>query len=111
MLMSPPGAHRPDRSRAHRPVPRGGDHLLVRLRDASHLLAAVPYLLGGDPGEPSLVVLGIRARRVVTTHGIHLPTPENLPAHGLAGAWAIFTRALAGNTANAVSIIAYTDRT
>jgi Domain of unknown function (DUF4192) len=79
---------------------------LLRLRAASHLLTAVPYLLGYQPAEPSLVVVGMREREVVLTAATaELPAAGDLPA-----AWAAFSRALVANDADAVVVIAYADR-
>jgi hypothetical protein len=70
-------------------------------------VSAVPYLLGAQPTDSTLVVLGLRHGRVVTTNCLHLPAPTNLPAEGLPGAWPLFAPHLIARNANAVSIVAY----
>ena len=81
-----------------------------RRRDAADLLTAISYFLGGSPAEPSLVVLGYRGQRVVTSNLLHLPALTKPPADNLTGVWAMVRGHLAVHHANAVSIIAYADR-
>jgi hypothetical protein len=109
--------HSDRRHDVHRPAGAPGDSTdrtteVVKLRDPGHLVTAVSFLLGYQPAEPSLVVVGVLGRRLVLTARIDLPTPDDVPdVDGLAGAWAMFTRPLHSSGADAVAVIAYTDPT
>ena len=107
-----PGDRRPDRHHVHRRVPHGGGRVLIRLRDLSRLLAASPDLLETQLGEPTLIVLGLRhdRRSVIATNRLILPARTDLPPDGLTGRWPALGRPLRSSNANAVSIIAYADR-
>ncbi|MFZ1987092.1 MAG: DUF4192 domain-containing protein [Desulfatitalea sp.] len=110
-----PGDH-PDRSQdAQRPPDTPGHTTdrateIVKLRGADHLITAVTFLLGYQPAEPSLVVVGVLGRRLVLTARIDLPELTDLDdPQDLAGAWEMFTRPLDTSGADAVAAIAYAD--
>jgi hypothetical protein len=82
---------------------------VVRLRGAGQLVTAVGFLLGYQPDEPSLVVVGVLNRRLVLAARIDLPQLTDLDdPHDLAGAWELFTRPLDTSGAEAVAVIGYT---
>jgi hypothetical protein len=85
---------------------------VVKVHGPGHLVTAVAYLLGYQPAEPSLVVVGVLNRRVVVVARIDLPELTDLDQPGdLAGAWEMFTRPLGTSGADSTAVIAYTDRT
>jgi hypothetical protein len=82
----------------------------IRLAGPDPLLTAIPYLLGYQPADGSLVVTGITGRRIVLTARIELPDRTDLPRPaGLTNTWTMFTRPLRSSTAETVAVIAYTD--
>jgi hypothetical protein len=85
---------------------------VVKLRGAGHLITCVSFLLGYQPDEPSLVVVGVLDRRLTLTARIDLPELTDLDdPQDLAGAWEMFTRPLDTSGADAVAVIAYADHT
>jgi hypothetical protein len=83
---------------------------VVTLRGPGHLVTAVAYLLGYQPTEPSLVVVGVLGGRLVLTARIDLPDLTELPdENGLTGAWAMFDPPLHTSGADTVAVLAYTD--
>jgi hypothetical protein len=83
---------------------------VVTLRGPGHLVTAVAYLLGYQPTEPSLVVVGVLGGRLVLTARIDLPDLPDLPdENDLTGAWAMFTPPLHTSGADTVAVLAYTD--
>jgi hypothetical protein len=103
----------PNRHPHHRQHPPGAapnePPVVVKVTNAGDLVTAVSYLLGYQPPEGSLVVIGVHGRRLVMAARTDLPDLADLPEQGLTGAWAMFDRPLANSDANAVTVIAYTN--
>lgn len=82
---------------------------VVKVSGSGHLVTAVAYLLGYQPAELSLVVVGVLNRRLVLTARIDLPELTDLDdPDDLAGAWEMFARPLRTSGADAAAVIAYT---
>jgi Domain of unknown function (DUF4192) len=70
---------------------------LVRLDDGDDLITAVSYLLGYQPPDRSLVVVGVRQRELTVAIRISLPPLPRLGSlGGLPAAWTALTTPLAG---------------
>lgn len=83
--------------------------VVVKVTNAGDLVTAVSYLLGYQPPDGSLVVIGVHGRRLVMAARTDLPDLADLAEEGLTGAWAMFDRPLANSDADAVTVIAYTN--
>ncbi|HLL64799.1 MAG TPA: DUF4192 domain-containing protein [Micromonosporaceae bacterium] len=79
----------------------------LRLRSPSDILAAVPYLLGFHPTD-SLVILGLRARRLVF-HARSDVLPVGLPAADRAGQAEALAGLFVGQGVTQVILVGYGD--